>query len=122
MTKKKKILILVLYLILALIFLFCVFFQIPCLSKVLFHIPCPACGIGRATILILQFKFLESFSYSILAQPTLLLLLFCFIINLYDLFKNQDNLSKFWQKFSKHYFLIIIYLIISWIVNIYRGI
>ena len=122
MTKKQKILILFLFIGLVLIFLICTIFQIPCLFKTIFNIPCPACGIGRATILLLHFKFIESFSYSILVQPTILIRAIIFIIDIYDLIKKQDNLSHFLNNITNHYHFIILYLIISWVVNIIHGI
>lgn len=122
MTKRKKILILFLFLGLVLIFLICTIFHIPCLFKTVFHIPCPACGIGRAIKLILKFKFIESFSYSILAQPTLLILLIILLIDIYDLIKNKDNLTIFLNKIINNYHFIIIYLLLSWFINIINGI
>ena len=48
MTKKNKILILFLYLLIVLIFLICFKYKIPCVFKKIFKIPCPACGMTRA--------------------------------------------------------------------------
>lgn len=120
MTKNKKILILFLYLGLILIFLICTIFQVPCLFKTIFNIPCPACGIGRAVNLILQFKFIESFKLSILAQPTLLILFLILIIDILDLIKHQDKLTNLLNKITNNYHFIIIYLFLSWIVNLIR--
>ncbi len=51
-----------------------------CFSKILFGVPCPACGITRAAKLMLTFRFRESFQM----HPLLLLIvlegIFCLII------------------------------------------
>ena len=122
MTKKNKILVLVLYLGLLLIFLICLKFNVSCLIKKIFHISCPACGMTRAFILILQFKIIESFSYNILAFPLFCIFGLIFITDIIDLIWKKDYLSKILKTIVKLYPLIIILLIISWIVNIYRGI
>lgn len=76
----------------------------------------------RAINLILQFKFLKSFSFSILAQPTLFILGLILIIDLKDLITKEDILSKFLNIITKHYHLILIYLLISWLFNIINNI
>ncbi len=122
MTKKNKILVLILYLGLLLIFLFWLKFDTPCQFKKLFHIPCPACGMLRAFKLILQFKIIESFSYNILALPFFSILVLILMIDIIDLITNKDYLSKILNMITKHYLLIIILLLISFVINIYRNI
>lgn len=122
MTKKNKILVIALYFGLLLIFLICLKFNVSCLIKKIFHIPCPACGMTRAFILILQFKIIESFSYNILAFPLFLLLGLAFILDIIDLILKKDYLSKMLKIIVKLFPLIIVLLLISWLVNIYRGI
>ncbi len=122
MTKSKKILILALYIGLILIFLFCVKFHIQCLFKNFFHISCPGCGLTRAFIAIFNFNFLESFSYNILAFPLFCFLIIVFILDLYDLFFNKNYLIRLINIITKNYSLILILLLISFLINNYRGI
>ena len=122
MTKAKKVLILAFYGGLILLFLFCIKLHIPCLIKKIFHIPCPGCGLTRAFIAIFNFKFIKSFTYNILAFPLFCFLIIIFILDLYDLFFNKNYLIKFMNKIISNYSLIIIFLIIGFLINIYRDI
>ena len=122
MTKSQKILILAIYIGLVLIFLFCLKFPVQCLFKKFFHIFCPGCGLTRAFISILNFKFLESFKYNILAMPLFGFLIIVFILNLYDLLFNKNYLVIFVNKIAQNSFLILIMIFISFVINNYRGI
>ena len=122
MTKSKKILILALYLGLTLIFLICIKFNVSCLFKKHFHISCPGCGITRAFLCIFQFKFIESFSYNILAFPLFCFLTIALLLNIYDLFFNKNYLTCMINKLSKSYYAILLLIFISFIINNYRGI
>ena len=122
MNKKNKILILFLYLGLILIFLLYLKSNIPCLFKTIFSIPCPACGITRAFKLILNFKIIKSFSYNILAFPILIILITILILDIIDIIFKKKYLNKFINLIIKNYYIIIILLILSWIINIYRNI
>ncbi len=122
MTKKKKILVLILYVFLILIFLFCLKFKIPCLSKTIFHIPCPACGLTRAFKCILKLQIISSFHYSIIGLPLFLIFLIILIVDIFDLIFKKEHLTKILKFITNHYFLIIIILLFSWFINLYRGI
>ena len=122
MTKSKKILILALYLGLTLIFLICVKFHVPCLIKKYFHISCPGCGITRAFLCIFQFKFIESFSYNILAFPLFCFLSIALLLDINDLLFNKNYLTSMINKLSKSYYVILLLVIVSFIINNYRGI
>lgn len=122
MNKKKKILILFLYLGLILIFLIYINNYIPCIFKKIFHIPCPACGMTRALKEIITLNIINSFSYNILAFPITIILLVIFIFTIIDLIYNKKYIEKILKLITKHYYIIIILLIISWIINIYRKI
>ena len=98
-------------------------FSIPCLFKTITSYPCPACGMTRAFISILNGNILESFSYNILGVPLFVFFLFAIGSLLYGIFTNQDF---FYQKmllwFTKNFRIILLFFIVSWIVNLYRGI
>lgn len=122
MTKKKKILILLSYPGLILIFLLYTKFNISCVFKNIFHFPCPACGMTRAFIAILSLDFKTAISYNILSIPLFLIIIISFIINIIDIIFNKKYLDKITQLIIKHYYIIIILLILSWIINIYQNI
>ena len=122
MTNKNKILILFSYIGLILIFLIYVNHSIPCLFKTIFKTPCPSCGMTRAFIAILNLNFQEAIYYNILSIPLFLTFLLIFIINIIDIIFNKKNLDKIIKLTVKHYYILIILLIISWIINIYKQI
>jgi Protein of unknown function (DUF2752). len=122
LTKKNKILILGLFIVLLLMTLIVLHLNIDCLFKSIFHISCPACGMTRALKLILEFKILESFKYNILTFPLCLLILTLFIIFIYDIITGKNKLKQLTELLIKNYIFIIIIIIISWIINIYRNI
>lgn len=122
MNNKNKILILFLYLGLILIFLLYLNNYIPCLFKKTFNIQCPACGLTRAFKSILNLKIIESFSYNILTIPIIIILGIILISTIIDIIYNKKLLDKIIKKILKHYYLILILLIISWIINIYKNI
>lgn len=96
--------------------------SIPCFFKFLFSIPCPGCGMTRAFYELFNFHFITAFSFNILAIPLFLYLFFFNIILLYDIFFKK-NISLKYLKFSENYSVyFIIFLILSWIVNIIRDI
>jgi len=120
--KKNKILILFLFQGLILIFLLYLKSNIPCLFKKIFNIPCPACGITRAFKLILNLKIVESFSYNILAFPLLIILIIILIFDIIDIILNKNFVNKIIKIISKNYYIIIILLILSFIINIHKSI
>lgn len=122
MNKSSKILILISSIGIILIFLIYPEINIPCIFKKIFHLPCPACGITRAFKLIFKLKIIESFSYNILAFPLLLTLIILFIINIIDIILKKKYLNKILNIITKNYYIIIILLLVSWIINIYRNI
>ena len=88
---------------------FCPFFNI-------FNIPCPACGLTRAFKLIIQFRFIESLKYNILALP---LVFFTFIYIFQKKKKRIDLLYSFLSKYKKVLIVItIIIMLIVWFINI----
>lgn len=70
---------------------------IVCPTKLIFHIPCPGCGITRATLLVLNGHIREAF----LLNPNVILsILFLFvypIILLYDIWSKQKTLISAYQ-------------------------
>ncbi len=86
-----------------------------CLFYNLFKMPCPACGLTRAFILLFNFKFKKSLSYNIL-PIFIIIFLILFITDLVMIKKNKESFL------NKHKILFIIIatllIIISWIINL----
>lgn len=122
MNRINKALVLGLYVVLILIFLFLLNIKFICPFKYLFNIPCMFCGMTRAFRCIIHFNIIESFSYNILALPLFLVLIFIFVICLYDLIFDKNILKKVFDIIIKYYYVIIVLFLISWIINIIRGV
>lgn len=54
-----------------------------CLSKIFFGIPCPACGMTRAFLYLLQGRFLDSFHMNPMLLPVIGMLIAYLIIKKY---------------------------------------
>lgn len=94
-----------------------------CLFKQFIGISCPACGMTRAFNEIMQGHLLTSFQYNILAIPLCVLLAILLFYLIKDLIFNQDNfIKKSLQLLEGYGVVILLSLLISWIVNIARGI
>ena len=90
-----------------------------CLFFNLFKIPCPGCGLTRASILILQLKIVESFKYNIIAIPVLLFIIFLILGNLYDYIYKVKKMNQLLTKYQTGLIIIsIILMIISWLYNL----
>lgn len=122
MTKTHKLVLLILTILLVFGILVVFVFDVNCLFKSIFSFPCPGCGLTRAFRCLIKGNLIESFNYNILAIP-IFLFLFCMIfIFIIDLIKKENHLEKYLLFFKKHYKILIILVIISWILNIVRDI
>ena len=118
----KKLLILILGVALG-ILIHVKYLSIPCLFHTLFKIPCPGCGMTRAFRNILSFNFAESISYNILGIPFFIFLIFLILFFIYDIIKDKNTVETKVIKFLEKYaIVIIILLVVSISINIYRGI
>ena len=97
-------------------------FTIPCFFKILFHVPCPGCGMTRAFREIIHFNFVKSFKYNILGFPFFIFILLVQILLIYDIIYSKDKISVFFRKITKYTYIILLFVMIGWIVNILRGI
>ena len=100
---------------------------IVCPSKLIFHIPCPGCGITRATIMFLRGNVLQALAFN---PNVIFSIMFIFLVPtflIFDAIKRKtytlkafvwgDNLVK--NKIILT--LIIAFEIIVWIHNLYVG-
>lgn len=121
MKRTKNILIILIVASIYLIFVKFINIRI-CLIYNLFHIPCPACGLTRAYMALLQGDFLLSLKYNILAIPIAIFFVIYTIFSFRDDLKNTDKLENFFKKYKIAIVIIVVILvIISWIINLSRG-
>lgn len=97
-------------------------FAIPCFFKMFFHIPCPGCGMTRAFREIIHLHILKSFSYNILGLPFFLFIFIIQILLIYDVIYKKNELLDFLRKITKYIYVILLFVMISWVVNIFSGI
>ena len=96
--------------------------SIPCFFKAITSIPCPGCGMTRAFLEIFNFHFDKALYYNVLSVPLFFYLLFFNCLLLYDILLKK-NISLLFIEFTQRYsFLFLVFLIISWFVNIIHGI
>lgn len=115
----------IIILIIEIIFIYIILFsnlKLICLSKLLFNLSCPACGLTRAFRSLLKLEIKEAIYYNFLSPIILVFLIFINIFLIYDIITNHKKTNKFLNKLGNHYNLIIIILIISTIINNIKGI
>jgi hypothetical protein len=119
----RKILMLIGYCLALLIFIFAGQHYV-CPFKYFLNIPCPGCGMTRAIFCILHLNFIGALKYNILSIIVFLWLVLYFIFMIYDLIFSKDFLNKFLHMKLKsyHYAILVIMMLLSWFINIKRGI
>jgi hypothetical protein len=93
-----------------------------CLFKLTTGIPCPGCGMGRATLELIKGDIVSSFNYNILCIPFTIALLVSIFWLLTDIAKRQSTFFDYLnQKLNSTYKnLLLGVIIIDWIANIIR--
>lgn len=96
--------------------------QTLCLFKLATSIPCPGCGMGRATLALLNGDIPLSFSYNILCIPFTLAIIISLTWLTIDIFSRRTTFFNFVnQDIKKEYkFLLFSLLLIDWTINIIR--
>ena len=94
------------------------FFDIKCIFKAIFKIPCISCGLTRAFISIIHLKFIDAIIYNVLSIPLFIFIVVFYILYFIKILFKIDYITKFYITISNYYKFIIIVLIISWIINI----
>ena len=118
----KKFILLILTILLVFGILVVFVCPIDCIFKSITGFPCPSCGLTRGFRALLKGDIVSAFNYNILTIPifiSLNILLFLFII---DFIQKKDLSISYLLYFKKHYKLLIIIILISFIINIYKGI
>jgi hypothetical protein len=93
-----------------------------CFFKRFTHIPCPGCGMGRATLELARGAVAASLSYHLLCIPVTLVVAIALICLLKDVFKNQETLFVFLSRRSPFSIRVLLFTVIvfCWVVNIVR--
>ena len=88
------------------------FFQVPCLLKTLFRIPCPGCGMTRAYVSLLHGDILQAFQWHPMFWSLPLLIVFYFL---------DGKLFK--QRWLNHTVLILVFagFFAQWLVRLIIG-
>lgn len=96
--------------------------KIKCISKLLFNVSCPACGLTRAFKSMMKLDFIKAFYYNPLSIIILIFLVFLNIYLIIDITTNKKKTNEFLVKVGKYYIVILILLIITGIINNIKGI
>lgn len=121
-TKNHKFILLILTILLVFGILVVFVFDVNCLFKSVFSIPCPGCGLTRGFRCLFKGDIIGAFEYNILVIPIFLFLVILVFIFIFDIVKKKNYLEKYLLFFRKYYVVLIVLVIISFIVNIIRGI
>jgi len=95
-----------------------------CPFKLILGIPCPGCGMTRAFMALLQFRFADAWNLNILSIPVFFGILLVSGLLFYDRIFNTsyvEKLSKFNLNYV-HFSLLLLITFISWITNFTRSI
>lgn len=99
-----------------------------CLSKLFFHLPCPACGTTRGIIMLFRGQPLDAFRMNPNSFLVLLVLLVMTALLLADAFSRGNRLYRLYMYIEKllhnKYFLtpLLLFELLIWVRNIYMGI
>ena len=100
------------------------FFDIKCIFKSIFHIPCISCGLTRGFIAILHLKFIDAIKYNILSIPLFIVIVIFYMLYFLKLLFKIDYITNIYNFIIKYYKYLFIILIFSWIINyiIYKSV
>ena len=91
-----------------------------CPFKLLTSIPCPGCGMGRATLALLSGNISQSLYYNILCIPLSMAIIISLCWLFYDLIRGRETFFKTIRRPLKLKYKIPLFavLLITWILNI----
>jgi hypothetical protein len=95
-----------------------------CPFKLLFHFPCPGCGMSRGFIAILHWRWFDAFNFNILSIPLFFALVAVGCLLLLDIVLSTNYSDKvlYVKLGMAHYGALFNLMILSWMMNIIRGI
>ena len=93
-----------------------------CIFKCITGYPCPGCGMGRATIALINGDILLSLSYNILCIPFSTAIIIILIWLSLDLVRHKNTFFKFVSDNvnNTYNYILITTLIINWTINMIR--
>ncbi len=97
---------------------------IRCPFKILTTIPCPGCGMSRATLFLFKGDIVESLHSNLLCIPFTLCIAIAFIWMITDLIKKKETFTPFMHRAFSGYtkWIVFIVLLFNWGINIYHHI
>jgi hypothetical protein len=98
------------------------FYQCP--IKFIFHIPCPGCGMSRAFIAIIELRLVDAFNLNILSIPLFIGLAIVGTLFIVDIILSTNYSDRILYIKLKpiHYGILFALTLLSWTMNIIRGI
>lgn len=94
------------------------FFDTKCIFKAIFHIPCISCGLTRGFKSILKLDFVSAYEYNVLSIPLFIMISIFYITYLLSKILKKDYINKLYTYLCKYYYILIIFLVIGWIINL----
>lgn len=91
--------------------------KLDCIFLKYLHIKCPACGLTRSFEAILNLDLVSAFKENIFGIPLFFSIIIIYIIYFIDLILKKNILGMLYTKFSKHYIVIILVLVILTVLN-----
>lgn len=93
-----------------------------CFFKLATGIPCPGCGMGRATLALLHGNIALSLSYNLLCVPFSLAILGGFCWSVIDMIHHKDSFYRFVRRDISLNSKLLLFglLLVDWVVNIIR--
>lgn len=92
--------------------------------KLITGLPCPGCGMGRASLELIKGNLISSWVYNVLCIPFTIAVLISLVWLIVDLLKREETFFTFIKKdFGLKYKIVLFGLIlIDWTINIIRQI
>ena len=93
-----------------------------CLFRLVTTIPCPGCGMARATVALFHFDITTSLSYNILCIPFTIAVIISLLWAMSDLITHKEGFYHFVRRdfsFTTKVFLFSL-IMIDWVVNVIR--